>query len=152
MDCLGQMNRTSTSSPGTTRKKTFHTNWFPLLADLLESKGWSRAARGQPADVCIWLERTLAEEEKSQYRGTKLRFFSRAYTDCITNKRSIVVAVENGGCKDVMPPCYYSFAKWKKVSLIAHCSHLTPATAGCVWHSWTRGTTIGRRQGCVFVH
>ena len=68
------------------------------------------------------LDKSCAEEARSTYKGTRLQYFSRVYTDCITNKRSIVIAMESGNCTDVMPPTYWSFKAWKQAVYVDYAS------------------------------
>ena len=63
---------------------TFHNTRWPLLTALLESKGWVRAAEGTEADLSFVDDGAWQKEAASPYPG-RMRFFSRAFTDLLSN-------------------------------------------------------------------
>ena len=91
---------------------TFHNTRWPLLTALLESKGWSRAAAGALADLSFADDGAWQKEAASAYPG-KLRFFSRAFTDLLSNKRSFAVGLRHKGCiPEIMTSTFTDFDEW----------------------------------------
>eukprot|EP00658_Telonema_sp_P-2_P032399 TRINITY_DN24004_c0_g1_i2.p1 TRINITY_DN24004_c0_g1~~TRINITY_DN24004_c0_g1_i2.p1 ORF type:complete len:232 (-),score=57.84 TRINITY_DN24004_c0_g1_i2:104-799(-) len=93
--------------------KSFHGTRFPLLADLLESHGWKRAEPGQLADFSFQPEAKWEAEGRTTMPA-RVSYFSRAFTDLMSNKRSFARALIAGGCADLMPETHLGLEAWEK--------------------------------------
>jgi hypothetical protein len=93
---------------------TFHNTRWPLLTTLLKEKGWTEAKEGEVADLSFADAGAWRKEKDSKKKG-KIQFFSRIYTDLLSNKRSCVVGLKSGGCiPDVMPVTFTDVKLWEK--------------------------------------
>ena len=92
---------------------TFHNNRWPLLTTLLEEKGWKRAADGQRADLAFVDDGSWQKEQETKFDG-RLKFFSRVFTDLLSNKRSCAIGLKADGCIPlIMPPTFVDLKEWE---------------------------------------
>ena len=91
---------------------SFHNTRWPLLTALLESKGWTRAAANTQADLSFVDDGTWQKEPDSPYPG-RMRFFSRAFTDLLSNKRSFAIGLRAKGCiPEIMTSTFTDYDEW----------------------------------------
>ena len=60
------------------------------------------------------------KEAASPYPG-RMRFFSRAFTDLLSNKRSFAVGLRDKGCiPEIMTSTFTDFDEWAAAVCVAH--------------------------------
>jgi hypothetical protein len=107
---------------------TFYNTRWPLLTELLESKGWTKPEGGALADLSFvptqWAKFTPYREVDNHCPGN-MSIFSRIFLDLFSNKRSCAVGMrEYGLIPDVMPPTYVDTEEWESVVKSTPGNHL----------------------------